>query len=67
MTKEFRVGKGANVRFNNDAEQDNYLRYLAEISKYPLLTVEEEVECFNHIKNGDKTYIDKICKKAIWK
>lgn len=60
--KEFRVGKGAAVRFNNSVDQDNFNRYISDITKYQLLTIEEEIECFTKIKKGDKTYIDKICK-----
>jgi RNA polymerase primary sigma factor len=43
-------------------DQKSLEKYLAEISRYDVLTPEQEVELFRRIENGDETAIDKIVR-----
>jgi RNA polymerase primary sigma factor len=43
-------------------DQKSLEKYLAEISRYEVLTPEQEVELFRRIENGDEAAIDKIVR-----
>ena len=43
-------------------DQKSLEKYLAEISRYDVLTPEQEVELFRRIENGDEAAIDKIVR-----
>jgi len=45
--------------------QDNYNRYLNDISKFNLLTLEEEFEYFTKYRSGDISYYDKIAERNL--
>lgn len=55
--------KSQGINIANPNHQDNFNKYLLEISKFSILTKEEEVELFKRIaiNNDDKSAIDKVC------
>lgn len=53
-------------RMRNDAQEDGSLDlYLREISVYPLLTREEEVELARRIAKGDREALDKLVRSNL--
>ena len=50
---------------SSDAESATLRRYLKDISRYPTLTHEEEVELARRVKNGDAEAIRKLVESNL--
>lgn len=58
-----KIGTSYQESYGNGARYEQALyRYLAEMSKYPLITAEEEVRLARLIKQGDQNALDKLVK-----